>query len=394
MDMVRQRGERTTLAGMALKHLLSGMAGLAVGLTALSVPEQGHAERLKEVATIQGVRTNQLIGYGLMVGLDGTGDQTTQAPFTAQSMRSLLQQLGIQLPAGVTPQLKNSAAVIVTAQLPAFAQPGQMIDVTVSSVGNAKSLRGGTLLLTPLRGVDGEIYALAQGNVVVGGAGASAGGSKVQVNHLSAGRIPGGASVERVVPNQTLAGDTIRMELHRTDFSNARLVTEAINRRIRAMPGNEGREAVALDARVVEVPLPKNPQQRVAFLADLESLELSLTNAPARVVVNARTGSVVMNQAVALAPSAVAHGNLSVTVSSTPVVSQPAPFSNGATVAGEVADITVRQDGGAVMMLPKSAQLKDVVRALNSLGATPADLIAILQALQAAGSLKAELEII
>lgn len=266
--------------------------------------------------------------------------------------------------------------------------------MTVSSVGNAKSLRGGTLLLTPLRGVDGEIYALAQGNVVVGGAGASAGGSKVQVNHLSAGRIPGGASVERVVPNQTLAGDTIRMELHRTDFSNARLVTEAINRRIRAMPGNEGREAVALDARVVEVPLPKNPQQRVAFLADLESLELSLTNAPARVVVNARTGSVVMNQAVALAPSAVAHGNLSVTVSSTPVVSQPAPFSNGATVAGEVADITVRQDGGAVMMLPKSAQLKDVVRALNSLGATPADLIAILQALQAAGSLKAELEII
>lgn len=394
MDMGWQLSERMMWPGMALKRLVPGLAALAVGVAVLGTPGSAHAERLKEVASIQGVRTNQLIGYGLMVGLDGTGDQTTQAPFTAQSMRSLLQQLGIQLPAGVTPQLKNSAAVIVTAQLPAFAQPGQMIDVTVSSVGNAKSLRGGTLLLTPLRGVDGEIYALAQGNVVVGGAGASAGGSKVQVNHLSAGRIPGGASVERVVPNQTLAGDTIRMELHRTDFSNARLVTEAINRRIRAMPGNEGREAVALDARVVEVPLPKNPQQRVAFLADLESLELTLTNAPARVVVNARTGSVVMNQAVALAPSAVAHGNLSVTVSSTPVVSQPAPMSGGSTVVGEVADITVRQDGGAVMMLPKSAQLKDVVRALNSLGATPADLIAILQALQAAGSLKAELEII
>lgn len=394
MDMGWQLSERMMWPGMALKRLVPGLAALAVGVAVLGTAVPAHAERLKEVASIQGVRTNQLIGYGLMVGLDGTGDQTTQAPFTAQSMRSLLQQLGIQLPAGVTPQLKNSAAVIVTAQLPAFAQPGQMIDVTVSSVGNAKSLRGGTLLLTPLRGVDGEIYALAQGNVVVGGAGASAGGSKVQVNHLSAGRIPGGASVERVVPNQTLAGDTIRMELHRTDFSNARLVTEAINRRIRTMPGNEGREAVALDARVVEVPLPKNPQQRVAFLADLESLELTLTNAPARVVVNARTGSVVMNQAVALAPSAVAHGNLSVTVSSTPVVSQPAPMSGGSTVVGEVADITVRQDGGAVMMLPKSAQLKDVVRALNSLGATPADLIAILQALQAAGSLKAELEII
>lgn len=394
MDMGWQLSERMMWPGMALKRLVPGLAALAVGVAVLGTAVPAHAERLKEVASIQGVRTNQLIGYGLMVGLDGTGDQTTQAPFTAQSMRSLLQQLGIQLPAGVTPQLKNSAAVIVTAQLPAFAQQGQMIDVTVSSVGNAKSLRGGTLLLTPLRGVDGEIYALAQGNVVVGGAGASAGGSKVQVNHLSAGRIPGGASVERVVPNQTLAGDTIRMELHRTDFSNARLVTEAINRRIRTMPGNEGREAVALDARVVEVPLPKNPQQRVAFLADLESLELTLTNAPARVVVNARTGSVVMNQAVALAPSAVAHGNLSVTVSSTPVVSQPAPMSGGSTVVGEVADITVRQDGGAVMMLPKSAQLKDVVRALNSLGATPADLIAILQALQAAGSLKAELEII
>ena len=373
--------------------MITRMLAATCGVAALMGSLPAQAERLKEVASIQGVRTNQLLGYGLMVGLDGTGDQTTQAPFTAQSMKSLLQQLGIQLPAGVTPQLKNSAAVIVTAQLPAFSQPGQLIDVTVSSVGNAKSLRGGTLLLT-LRGVDGEIYAVAQGNVVVGGAGASAGGSKVQINHLSAGRIPGGATVERVVPNQTLEGDSIRVELNRTDFSDVRLVTDAINQKIRLRPGSDGRQAVAMDARVVQVPLPRDPAQRVGFLAELESMEVALTAAPAKVIVNARTGSVVMNQSVALAPSAVAHGNLSVTVSSTPVVSQPGAFSGGQTVAGQVSDITVRQEGGAVMMLPKSAQLKDLVRALNSLGATPQDLIAILQALQAAGSLKAELEII
>ena len=374
--------------------MITRLLAATCGVAALMGSLPAQAERLKEVASIQGVRTNQLLGYGLMVGLDGTGDQTTQAPFTAQSMKSLLQQLGIQLPAGVTPQLKNSAAVIVTAQLPAFSQPGQLIDVTVSSVGNAKSLRGGTLLLTPLRGVDGEIYAVAQGNVVVGGAGASAGGSKVQINHLSAGRIPGGATVERVVPNQTLEGDSIRVELNRTDFSDVRLVTDAINQKIRLRPGSDGRQAVAMDARVVQVPLPRDPAQRVGFLAELESMEVALTAAPAKVIVNARTGSVVMNQSVALAPSAVAHGNLSVTVSSTPVVSQPGAFSGGQTVAGQVSDITVRQEGGAVMMLPKSAQLKDLVRALNTLGATPQDLIAILQAPQAAGSLKAELEII
>lgn len=379
--------------GRRRKAALLMTMGFGLGVL-LGAAAPAKAERLKEVASIQGVRTNQLLGYGLMVGLDGTGDQTTQAPFTAQSMNSLLSQLGIQLPPGVTPQLKNSAAVIVTAQLPAYAQPGQAIDVTVSSVGNAKSLRGGTLLLTPLRGVDGQVYAVAQGNVVVGGAGASAGGSKVQINHLSAGRIPNGATVERVVPNDTLAGDSIRIELKQTDFSNVRVVAEAINRRIRNAPGADGRQAVALDARVVEVPLPRNPAQRVGFLAELESMEVSLAAPPAKVIVNARTGSVVMNQAVSLSPSAVAHGNLSVTVSSTPLVSQPAPLSQGQTVAAEMADITVRQEGGAVMMLPKSAQLKDVVRALNTLGATPQDLIAILQALQVAGSLKAELEII
>jgi flagellar P-ring protein precursor FlgI len=361
-------------------------------LGALGVPGVGvgpvHAERIKDLATIQGVRTNQLIGYSLVVGLDGTGDQTTQAPFTTQSLGTMLQQLGITLPPGVNPQLKNTAAVMVTAQLPAFAQPGQPIDVTVSSIGNAKSLRGGTLLLTPLRGADGNIYAMAQGNVVVGGAGASAAGSKVQINHLSAGRVPAGATVERSVPNAVLEQDSIQLELKTTDFTVATRVAEAINKR-------EGGAGIAqpIDARVIRVRLPAG-DRRVAFLAELENLDVASVTPPARVIVNARTGSVVMNQSVTLSSSAVAHGNLSVSISTTPVISQPGAFSQGTTVQAEKADIQIKQDGAALMMLEPGARLADVVKALNSLGATAQDLIAILQALKAAGSLKAELEII
>ena len=283
---------------------------------------------------------------------------------------------------------------MVTAQLPAYARPGQAIDITVSSLGTAKSLRGGTLLLTPLRGADGEVYAMAQGNLVVGGAGASAAGSRVQVNHLSAGRIPGGATVERVVPNRTLAGETIQIELRQSDFATVQRVSEAINAGV--LPGMAAGTTVAqpLDARVIQVRLPADPALRVPFLATLENLDVRLAAPLARVIVNARTGSVVMNQSVTLAPSAVAHGNLSVTVQSTPMVSQPAPFSQGSTVVAERADIEIRAEGGAMMMLDAGAQLPEVVKALNSLGATPQDLIAILQALKAAGSLKAELEII
>jgi flagellar P-ring protein precursor FlgI len=346
-----------------------------------------HAERIKDLATVQGVRTNQLIGYGLVVGLDGSGDQTTQAPFTTQSLATMLQQLGITLPPGSNPQLKNTAAVMVTAQLPAFAQPGQPIDVTVSSIGNARSLRGGTLLITPLKGTDGMIYAMAQGNVVVGGAGASAAGSKVQINHLSAGRVPGGATVERAVANPVLAGETIQLELRTTDFSTATQVADAINRRAGAGA------AQALDARVIRVKLPDG-DRRVAFLADLENIDVAAATPPAKVIVNARTGSVVMNQTVTLAPSAVAHGNLSVSISTTPVISQPGAFSQGTTVQAEKADIQIKQDGAALMLLEQGAKLADVVKALNGLGATAQDLIAILQALKAAGSLKAELEII
>ncbi|MFM1988006.1 MAG: hypothetical protein RJA99_963 [Pseudomonadota bacterium] len=371
------------LARPTKRQLLAAIVLLAIagGL------RPAQAERIKDLATVQGVRTNQLIGYGLVVGLDGSGDQTTQAPFTTQSLGTMLQNLGITLPPGVNPQLKNTAAVMVTAQLPAYAQPGQPIDVTVSSIGNAKSLRGGTLLLTPLKGTDGMIYAMAQGNVVVGGAGASAAGSKVQINHLSAGRVPGGATVERIVPNAVLDNETIQLELKTTDFTAATLVAEAINRRAGAPL------AQAVDARVIRVKLPP-AEQRVAFMSQLENIDVQAVTPPAKVIVNARTGSVVMNQSVTLSPSAVAHGNLSVSISTTPVISQPGAFSQGATVQAEKADITIKQDGAALMMLESGAKLADVVKALNGLGATAQDLIAILQALKAAGSLKAELEII
>ena len=356
-------------------------------LSAVSSPD-ARADRLKEIATIQGVRSNQLIGYGLVVGLDGTGDQTTQAPFTVQSLTAMLSQLGVQIPPGVTPQLRNAAAVMLTAELPAFSQPGQTIDVTVSSMGNAKSLRGGTLLLTPLRGADGQVYGMAQGNVVVGGAGASAAGSKVQINHLSAGRIPNGATVERAVPSGALTSEVAQLELIQTDFTTARRVADAVNAHF-----GSGR-AVAVDARAIQVQMPASPGGRVAFLGELEQLEVELPKAVARVIVNARTGSVVLNQNVTLDECAVAHGNLSVAITSTPLVSQPAPFSQGSTVVAEQADITIRQDGGNLMHLQSAARLADVVKALNTLGANAQDLIAILQAMRAAGSLKAELEII
>jgi flagellar P-ring protein precursor FlgI len=373
-----------------LAQRAGGALMLMAAMLALVI-QPAQAERIKDLATVQGVRTNQLVGYGLIVGLDGSGDQTTQAPFTSQSVGTMLQQLGVTLPPGVNPQLKNTAAVMLTAQLPAFAQPGQSIDVTVSSIGNAKSLRGGTLVLTPLRGADGQIYAMAQGNVVVGGAGASAAGSKVQINHLAAGRVPSGASVERTVPNAVLAGDTLQLELKTTDFSVATQVADAINRRRAGVDG--AGVAQAVDGRVIRVRLPAS-DNRVAFLAEIENIDVTTVAPPAKVIVNARTGSVVMNQTVTLATSAVAHGNLSVSVSTTPMVSQPNSFSQGSTVVTEKADIQIKQDAAGLMMLEGAAKLADVVKALNALGATAQDLIAILQALKAAGSLKAELEII
>jgi len=351
-------------------------------------PRDAQAARLKELATVQGVRSNQLIGYGLVVGLDGTGDQTTQTPFTAQSLNAMLQQMGITVPAGANMQLRNVAAVMVTASLPAFAQPGQQIDVVVSSMGNAKSLRGGTLIATPLRGADGQVYALAQGNLMVGGAGASAGGSKVTINHLSAGRIPEGATVERSVATPLAQGDSLQLNLASDDFGTAREVARVINAKFGA------ETAQALNGRAVRVKVGGNADARVNFMAEIENLPIDVAMPAARVVVNARTGSIVMNQAVTLGPCAVAHGNLQVTINSTPVISQPAPFSKGETVVTEKTDIKIEQTPGSLINLPAGTKLTDVVKALNTLGATPGDLMAILQAMKAAGALQAELEII
>jgi flagellar P-ring protein precursor FlgI len=351
----------------------------------------GQAARIKEVAAIEGVRTNQLTGFGLVVGLDGTGDQTTQMPYTAQGLTNYLQQLGITLPATSIAQLqlKNVAAVLVTAQLPAFARPGQAIDVNVSSMGNSKSLRGGMLITTPLKGADGEIYALAQGNLIVAGAGAAAGGSKVQINHLSAGRIPGGAQVERVVPTPLLEGASITLGLEASDFQTARRVAQAINKRF-----GQG-VARALDGRTVEVSAPPESHDRVAFIAEMEELPLESSRPSAKVVINSRTGSIVLNGAVTLGECAIAHGNLSISITTTPQVSQPNALSTGGqTVVTEKSDIQIRQEPGMLIQLPASTQLADVVRALNSLGATPQDLLAILQAIKSAGALNAELEVI
>ncbi len=356
---------------------------------AMVAAPQVRAERIKDIASVQGVRPNQLIGYGLVVGLDGTGDQTTQTPFTVQSITAMLAQMGVNLPPGTNLQLRNVAAVMVTSQLPAFAQPGQLLDVTVSSMGNAKSLRGGMLLMTPLKGADGQIYAMSQGNLVVAGAGDSAGGSKAQINHLNAGRIPGGATVERAVASPFLLGEVLRLELHSMDFGTAGRVADAVNRRMGAGV------AQALDGRVIQVRAPQAPNDRVAFMAQLENLTVEVVAGAAKVIVNARTGSVVMNQSVTLEPVAVAHGNLSVTINSTPVVSQPSPLSQGGqTVVTEKANIQISQDGGKLVMLEAGARLADVVKALNSLGATPQDLLAILQAMKSSGALRAELEII
>jgi flagellar P-ring protein precursor FlgI len=346
------------------------------------------ADRIKDLASIQGVRNNQLIGYGLVVGLDGTGDMTVQTPFTVQSIINMLGQLGVNLPPGTNLQLRNVAAVMVTATLPAFAKPGQHIDVTVSSLGNAKSLRGGTLLMTPLKGADNQVYAMAQGSLLVGGIGAAAGGSSVQVNHLSAGRIAGGGIVEREISTTVGQGDYINLELNSTDFTTVHRIVDAIN-------GIYPSAATAIDGRMIQVRAPSDNSQRVMFLSQIESLNVTPARAPAKVIVNSRTGSVVMNQAVTLETSAVAHGNLSIIINTEPVISQPGPFAQrGETVVTQRSQVEIRTDEGNLMLLPNGADLGEVVKALTAIGATTQDLLSILQALKAAGSLRADLEII
>lgn len=367
---------------------LIGLGAFCLTLACSALSPYAHAERLKDLAGIQGVRQNQLVGYGLVVGLDGSGDQTTQTPFTVQSVINMLQQMGVSMPPGTNLQLKNVAAVMVTTSLPAFAQPGQMLDVTVSSMGNAKSLSGGTLVLTPLKGVDNQVYAMAQGNVVVGGVGASANGSSAQVNHLSVGRISAGATVERAVASPLGQGNLVHLELNTTDFSTASRVVDAINRRFGADT------AAALDGRVIQVRAPVGNDQRVSFLGALESIDVTPAQMPAKVILNARTGSIVMNQAVTLDSCAVAHGNLSVVINTDNTVSQPNALSQGQTAATANSTISINKEAGQLVVLKAGASLAEVVKALNAIGAKPQDLLAILQAMKASGALRADLEII
>jgi flagellar P-ring protein precursor FlgI len=338
---------------------------------------------------VAGVRSNQLVGYGLVVGLDGTGDQTTQAPFTSQSLRNMLGQLGVTIPPGTNLQLKNVAAVMVHADLPPFAKPGQRIDITVSSIGNAKSLRGGTLLLSPLQGVDGQIYAMAQGNLVVGGFGAQGrDGSRVSVNVPSAGRIPGGATVEREVPTAFSEGDSVVLNLHRADFTTARRLAESINGFF-----GDG-TAVAIDGASVRARAPLDPNQRVSFVSMVENLQVTPGEAAARVVVNARTGTIIMGGDVRVLPAAVSHGSLTVTITENFDVSQPNEFARGQTVVTPRSEVEVAQGGSRMFPFGPGTSLNDIVRAVNDVGAAPGDLIAILEALHQAGALRAELIVI
>lgn len=360
------------------------------GLFALVAAPASHAERVKDLASVSGVRTNQLVGYGLVVGLDGTGDQTTQAPFTTQSLISMLERLGVTLPPGSNLQLKNIAAVAVSADLPPFAKPGQTIDITVSSIANAKSLRGGTLLVTPLKGMDGQIYAIAQGNLAVSGLGISGqDGSKISINVPSVGTIPNGATVERAVPTQFAGTDHLLLNLNQPDFTTATHLADSINRLLGAGT------ALPLDPTSIRVAAPQDAAARISFLSAIENLDVTPGDAPAKVIVNSRTGTVVINSQVRVTPAAVSHGSLVVSITEDFNVSQPQPFAEqGQTVVTPQSNIDVSQGNNHMFLFKAGVDLNDIVRAVNEVGAAPGDLVAILQALRAAGALRAELLVI
>ncbi|MDH3712542.1 MAG: flagellar basal body P-ring protein FlgI [Gammaproteobacteria bacterium] len=348
-----------------------------------------QAERIKDLAGLAGVRSNQLVGYGLVVGLDGTGDQTSQTPFTIQSLISMLSRYGVTVPPGVNVQVKNVAAVTVHADLPAFAKPGQGIDVTVSSLGNAKSLRGGSLLLTPLRGADNQVYAMAQGSLVVGGFGIDGGdGSRVTVNVPSVGRIPNGATVERSVASPFARGDAIFFNLHTADFTTARRVADSINAAVGPAT------AQPVDATTIRVAAPRDVAQRVGFVAFLEDIQLQPGEAPARVIVNSRTGTIVIGSHVRVNPAAVTHGSLSVSITYNPLVSQPQALAQGETQVVPRSDIEVTQDANRMFLFDAGVSLQEIVHAVNQVGAAPGDLVAILEALKQVGALRAELIVI
>nr|WP_116811811.1 flagellar basal body P-ring protein FlgI [Steroidobacter cummioxidans] len=375
---------------MKLTNVFAALTTVAMVIVpVMLVAPQARAERVKDLASVAGVRGNQLVGYGLVVGLDGTGDQTSQAPFTIQSIRNMLAKFGVTIPANVNPQLKNVAAVTVRADLPAFSKPGQTIDITVDSIGNATSLRGGSLIMTPLRGIDGEVYAIGQGSLVVSGFGAQGrDGSRISLNVPSSGRVPNGATVERAVANNFASEPYVTLNLNTPDFTTAARLTDGINR----MLGPD--TARAVDAVSVRVQAPTDSSQRIAYLSTLEAIEIQPGEAPARVIVNSRTGTVVIGSAVRVTPAAVAHGSLSVTITERFDVSQPNALSNGDTVVTPRSDIKVDQGAARMFVFNAGVNLDEIVRAVNQVGAAPGDLVAILEALKEAGALRAELIVI
>ena len=362
---------------------LIALIGITLGLL---LPAAARAERVRDLGTFQGVRSNQLTGYGIVVGLAGTGDDSLE--YVTQAMRGVSGRVGVQLPAGINPSLKNAAAVMITADLPAFAKPGQRIDVTVSALGKAKSLRGGALILTPLYGADGQIYAMAQGNLAVGGLGISgADGSKLTVNVPTVGRIADGASVERAVATGFDSGDTLRWNLFQSDFLTAARVRDAVNRQF---PGTASVE----DGVTLALRLPAGADARASVMAAIEMLDVTPAETPARVIVNSRTGTVVINNAVRLSPAAISHGKLTVRIDEKPQVVQPAPFSQGQTAVQQSSQLSADEEGRKVALFKPGASLAKLVDALNLLGVSPSDLVAILEALKQAGALKAEMVVI
>jgi flagellar P-ring protein precursor FlgI len=359
---------------------------LLAALTAALVPGAASAERVRDLGAFQGVRSNQLTGYGIVVGLAGTGDDNLE--YLTQAMKGASGRLGVQLPPGVSPGLKNAAAVMITADLPAFAKPGQRIDITVSTIGKAKSLRGGTLILASLQGADGQIYAMAQGNLAVGGLGISAkDGSQLTVNVPTVGRIADGGSVERAVATGFDAGDVLKYNLFNSDFLTAQRIRDAINQRY---PGT----ATIEDGVTLALHMPSGADTRGSMMAAIEMIEVNPAETPARVIINSRTGTVVINNAVRLSPAAISHGKLTVRIDENPTISQPAPFSKGETAVQQNSDIKTEESGAHVALFKGGASLSKIVDALNLLGVSPSDLVAILEALKQAGALKAEMVVI
>ncbi len=356
-----------------------------------------RADRVKDLASVASQRTNQLIGYGLVVGLQGTGDDAS-VPFTTQSMKAMLAQMGVRIDGPLTDfeqaltvsrvDIKNTAAVLVTAELPGFSKPGQRIDINVSAIGKATSLRGGSLVMTALRGVDGEIYAIAQGALTATGVDANAAGSKVQIGVPTSARIPSGAIVERVVDTPFETSDNIVFNIRENDFSTTTAIVRAINKKF----GDD--VAQALDGTSVSVRAPQNLNQRVAFLSAVEALEVTPGDPPARVVINSRTGTVVINRSVRVTAAAVSHGTISVAITATNEVSQPNALAGGQTANVQNADIKVAEPNKPMFLFQPGVELRQIVDAVNQVGATPSALIAILEALKSSGSLRAELIII